>query len=77
MKSDIECISSTISQHFIKIQREYNNKINVIRNYLIKLQVNQQLINNFINFNFILTSFFLEIRWFATSTSKYTTPASS
>lgn len=62
--NQISNVSSTMSQHFIKLQREYNDlvdKINVRKNDLIELQVNQQLINYLTNFNFILTSFSLEI----------------
>lgn len=62
--NQISNVSSTISQNFMKIQREYNDlvdKINVRKNDLIELQVNQQLINYLTNFNFILTSFSLEI----------------
>lgn len=62
--NQISNVSSTISQNFVKLQREYNDlidKINVRKNDLIELQVNQQLINYLTNFNFILTSFSLEI----------------
>jgi hypothetical protein len=57
-------VSSITSQNFIKLQREYNdlvNKINFKQNDLIEIQINQQLSNYLTNFNFIMTSFSLEM----------------
>lgn len=62
--NQITNVSSTLSQHFVELQTQYNliiKKINNKHNNLLELEVNQSLINYMLNLNLLLTEISFEI----------------